>query len=349
MGARWDTVSLSDGRSLEVAVQGADEGELLNLPSREPRGRPAVRAVPSRRRRARHRARVPIPSRVRRVQPAGGQDGRQRGGGRSGTRGPPRSRAIPDGGMVGRRPARPRVRGAAPGPRAGRRLDRGRGAVRRRGPGLDRRDGGGQPVRVPAGRARSRPRPRVDGAADRGDVPDRAGRVRAQAGLTDVGRRRSQVTGAFGEYLAGSFRSAFRDGPWGWYDDDLAFVGDWGLTVADIRVPVSVWQGREDRFVPITHGEWLAGHIPGARAHLRPGAWAPVARRGGVRGDPRRSPRGVGRPSTDTTPLTHRPGPLGTGAMLRERWMSDGCDSPMPRPCRGEVHHAWRCREANTA
>lgn len=80
----------------------------------------------------------------------------------------------------------------------------------------------------------------------------------------------AQVTGEFGENLAASFRSAFRHGPWGWYDDDLAFVGDWGFDVADIRVPVSVWQGREDLFVPITHGEWLAAHIPGARAHLRP-------------------------------------------------------------------------------
>ena len=80
----------------------------------------------------------------------------------------------------------------------------------------------------------------------------------------------AQVTGEFGENLAASFRSAFRHGPWGWYDDDLAFVGDWGFDVTDIRVPVSVWQGREDLFVPITHGEWLAAHIPGARAHLRP-------------------------------------------------------------------------------
>ena len=86
--------------------------------------------------------------------------------------------------------------------------------------------------------------------------------------VSDVDAR--SVTGAFGEYLAGSYRGAFRDGPWGWYDDDLAFVGDWGFDVADIRVPVSVWQGREDLFVPITHGEWLAAHIPGARAHLRP-------------------------------------------------------------------------------
>jgi pimeloyl-ACP methyl ester carboxylesterase len=33
-------------------------------------------------------------------------------------------------------------------------------------------------------------------------------------------------------------------------------------------VPVSIWQGRDDRFVPITHGEWLADHVPGARSHL---------------------------------------------------------------------------------
>jgi pimeloyl-ACP methyl ester carboxylesterase len=80
----------------------------------------------------------------------------------------------------------------------------------------------------------------------------------------------AQVTGEFGENLAASFRAAFRHGLWGWYDDDLAFVGDWGFDVTQIRVPVSVWQGRHDLMVPITHGEWLAAHIPGARVHLRP-------------------------------------------------------------------------------
>ena len=80
----------------------------------------------------------------------------------------------------------------------------------------------------------------------------------------------AQVTGEFGESLAASFRSAFRHGPWGCYDDDLAFVRGWGFEVSDIRVPVSVWQGRQDLMVPITHGEWLAAHIPGARVHLRP-------------------------------------------------------------------------------
>jgi pimeloyl-ACP methyl ester carboxylesterase len=80
----------------------------------------------------------------------------------------------------------------------------------------------------------------------------------------------AQVTGEFGDYLAASFRSAFRHGPWGWFDDDLAFVRDWGCDLADVSVPVSVWQGRHDLMVPITHGEWLAAHVPGARAHLRP-------------------------------------------------------------------------------
>jgi pimeloyl-ACP methyl ester carboxylesterase len=80
----------------------------------------------------------------------------------------------------------------------------------------------------------------------------------------------AQVTGEFGEHLAASLRSAFRNGPWGWYDDDLAFVRSWGIELWDIRVPVSIWQGRQDLMVPIRHGEWLAAHIPGARAHLRP-------------------------------------------------------------------------------
>jgi pimeloyl-ACP methyl ester carboxylesterase len=86
--------------------------------------------------------------------------------------------------------------------------------------------------------------------------------------LSDVDA--AQVTGEFGENFAASLRSAFRHGPWGWYDDDLAFVRDWGFDLSEIRVPVSIWQGRLDLMVPITHGEWLAANIPGARAHLRP-------------------------------------------------------------------------------
>jgi pimeloyl-ACP methyl ester carboxylesterase len=80
----------------------------------------------------------------------------------------------------------------------------------------------------------------------------------------------AEVTGALGELLAASFHRAFANGVWGWYDDDLAFVRPWGFELASIRVPVSVWQGRQDLMVPFAHGEWLVAHVPTARARLRP-------------------------------------------------------------------------------
>ena len=38
-----------------------------------------------------------------------------------------------------------------------------------------------------------------------------------------------------------------------------------------IATPTFLWQGTEDLMVPLAHGEWLAGEIPGIRAHLVPG------------------------------------------------------------------------------
>jgi pimeloyl-ACP methyl ester carboxylesterase len=78
----------------------------------------------------------------------------------------------------------------------------------------------------------------------------------------------SVLTGVFADELAHAFRRAVETGIDGWRDDDLAFVEHWGFAVSDIAVPVAVWQGREDRMVPFTHGEWLADEIPRAEAHL---------------------------------------------------------------------------------
>jgi pimeloyl-ACP methyl ester carboxylesterase len=79
---------------------------------------------------------------------------------------------------------------------------------------------------------------------------------------------RASVTGEFAAYLAQDGRIALANGYWGWFDDDLAFTRDWGFRLEDIRVPVAVWQGGQDRFVPYAHGAWLAEHVLGARAHL---------------------------------------------------------------------------------
>ncbi len=50
--------------------------------------------------------------------------------------------------------------------------------------------------------------------------------------LADVDRR--VLTGAFPEHLAGSTRRALVRGIWGWFDDDLAFIDDWGLDLGAI-------------------------------------------------------------------------------------------------------------------
>jgi len=66
-----------------------------------------------------------------------------------------------------------------------------------------------------------------------------------------------------------SFARAVENGVLGWADDDLAFTRYWGFELGAItEVPVSVWQGREDRMVPFSHGIYLADHLPGSRRHL---------------------------------------------------------------------------------
>jgi len=84
--------------------------------------------------------------------------------------------------------------------------------------------------------------------------------------LTDVDL--AVLTGDLGEYFAETMREAVRPGIAGWRDDDLAFDRPWGFAVEEVRVPVLLWHGEQDLFVPFAHGQWLAARIPNVEAHL---------------------------------------------------------------------------------
>ncbi|GAA4698946.1 alpha/beta hydrolase [Nocardioides conyzicola] len=79
---------------------------------------------------------------------------------------------------------------------------------------------------------------------------------------------KAMVTDEFADWMSRTFNAAGAQGAVGVRDDGIAAVSPWGFELADIRVPVAIWQGRQDAMVPYEHGEWLAAHVPGARAHL---------------------------------------------------------------------------------
>jgi pimeloyl-ACP methyl ester carboxylesterase len=73
---------------------------------------------------------------------------------------------------------------------------------------------------------------------------------------------------AFAEWLVLSAADGLATSDEGWWEDAVAHMEPWGFDVAAIRVPVQVWHGRQDKFVPFQHGQWLAAHVPNAEAHL---------------------------------------------------------------------------------
>lgn len=76
------------------------------------------------------------------------------------------------------------------------------------------------------------------------------------------------LTGEFADYLVESGRAGLEPGVDGWWDEDIAFISSWGFELSSIRTPVLLRHGRQDRFVPFGHGEWLAARIPGVDARL---------------------------------------------------------------------------------
>ncbi len=79
---------------------------------------------------------------------------------------------------------------------------------------------------------------------------------------------REALTGDYAASVIASMHRSVSSGIWGWFDDDMAFLRDWGFSLDQIEVPIALWQGGQDRMVPFGHGEWLAARMPKARPHL---------------------------------------------------------------------------------
>ncbi|MGA2529572.1 MAG: alpha/beta hydrolase [Acidimicrobiales bacterium] len=76
------------------------------------------------------------------------------------------------------------------------------------------------------------------------------------------------LSGELAAFFVNHMKEGLAPGDQGWWDDGVAEVGPWGFDLATIAVPVLLWHGAQDMFVPIQHGRWLAEQIPGVEAHF---------------------------------------------------------------------------------
>jgi len=91
-------------------------------------------------------------------------------------------------------------------------------------------------------------------------------RERVSTILSDLDR--IALTNELVDYVMASEREGQIAGLAGGRDDSLAEITAWGFDVSTIQVPLQLWHGKHDKFVPFSQGEWLATHIPGADIHL---------------------------------------------------------------------------------
>lgn len=99
---------------------------------------------------------------------------------------------------------------------------------------------------------------------------------------------RAALRGPVGAFVAETIRDGLSSGAWGPHDDVLAIDRyDWGVDLAAIRVPVSIWHGLEEERVPIEHAQWLSSNVPGATLHLLGGGGTCHDRRRAPCSDPR--------------------------------------------------------------
>jgi pimeloyl-ACP methyl ester carboxylesterase len=82
---------------------------------------------------------------------------------------------------------------------------------------------------------------------------------------------RAVVTPELSAFNAARRRHSIGGSIWGWFDDDLSEMKPWGFELGSIKVPVSIWHGEDDKFVPRSHAEWLMANVPAATRHMLSG------------------------------------------------------------------------------
>jgi pimeloyl-ACP methyl ester carboxylesterase len=88
--------------------------------------------------------------------------------------------------------------------------------------------------------------------------------------LTQVDKKALTKNTEMGQFVVDTVNESLKIGCDGWVDDDLAFINPWGFELNDIKVPVILYHGDEDKLAPFAHGEWLAKNLPQGflRKHL---------------------------------------------------------------------------------
>jgi pimeloyl-ACP methyl ester carboxylesterase len=66
--------------------------------------------------------------------------------------------------------------------------------------------------------------------------------------------------------LLATYEEAVREGSGGWIDDAIALRSPWDFKFDDVRCPVLLWHGGDDRFSPAAHTRWMADKLRAVRA-----------------------------------------------------------------------------------
>jgi pimeloyl-ACP methyl ester carboxylesterase len=86
--------------------------------------------------------------------------------------------------------------------------------------------------------------------------------------LSDVDR--AALTRELSAFFVSQSLDGLTPGSAGLRDDNLSAIEPWGFELSSIRVPLQLWHGKHDKFVPYSHGVWLASRLPSAEIHLDP-------------------------------------------------------------------------------